>query len=202
MQTDETIPNNVGSYCVRLGNWCANGCNNSQQQATTYMQQGVQTVTCNIQQCCVRLHGVLHSTVSIELWLYASPLYSKPLFFQMPMGNTNNSKWKGSLKTKKARTVKVEKYILKKYLLLVVQYFTFVCYSFKIFSCFWLVRSPQLWPKLEDASNRMVYWLGNEVDLWYICLETRLHWQTSFPGAAPSYLFTCELINMAFTAIW
>ena len=53
VQTDATIPNNL---------------------QTTYMQ----TVTCKIQQCCVRLHGALHSTVSIELWLYASPLYSKP----------------------------------------------------------------------------------------------------------------------------
>ena len=62
-----------------------------QTDATTYMQQGVQTVTCNIQRYCVRLHGALHSTVSMELWPYASPLYSKPCarpFFQMPMGNT------------------------------------------------------------------------------------------------------------------
>ena len=59
------------------------------------MQQGVQTVTCNIQQCYVRLPGALYRTVSIELWLYASPLYSKPCarqFFQKPMGNTNKSK--------------------------------------------------------------------------------------------------------------
>ena len=86
---------NNSQQCWELLRPCANGCNNSQQHATTYMQQGVQTVTCNIQQCCVRLHGALYNTVSIELWLYASPLYSKPCarpFFQMPMGNTNNSK--------------------------------------------------------------------------------------------------------------
>ena len=113
---------------------------------------------------------------------------------------------------KKLGRLKLKKFMSKKYLLLVVQYFTFVYYSFKIFSCLWLARSPQpilhnqFWPNLEDASNRMVYWLGNEVDRWYICRGTRLHRQTdhlstSFPGAAPRYLFTCELINMAFTAI-
>ena len=138
MQTDETTPNNVGSYCVRVGNWCANGCNNSQQHATTYMQQGVQTVTCNIQQCCVRLHGALHSTISIELWLYASLVYSKPCvcpFFQMLWGIRIKLSTRYTEKNK-ARTIKVEDFISKKYLLLVVQYFTFVYYSFKIFRCF------------------------------------------------------------------
>ena len=50
--------NNVGTCCVRVGSG-VNGCNNSQQHATcNNMQQGVQTeATCNIQQCCVRLHG-------------------------------------------------------------------------------------------------------------------------------------------------
>ena len=41
----------------------------------------------------------------------------------------------------------------------------------------------------------MVYLSGNEAAL---AID---HLSTSFPGAAPSYLYTCELINMASTAI-
>ena len=41
----------------------------------------------------------------------------------------------------------------------------------------------------------MVYLSGNETVL---AID---HLSTSFPGATPSYLFTCELINMAFRAI-
>ena len=41
----------------------------------------------------------------------------------------------------------------------------------------------------------MVYLSGNEAAL---AID---HLSTSFPGAAPSYLFACELTNMAFTAI-
>ena len=41
----------------------------------------------------------------------------------------------------------------------------------------------------------MVYLSGKEAVL---AID---HLSTSFPGASPSYLFTCELINTAFTAI-
>ena len=62
------------------------------------------------------------------------------------------------------------------------------CYSFKIFRSFWLAQIPRLilhnqsalikFGKCEQCTSirwYIVYWFGNEVDRWYICLmETRL----------------------------